>query len=271
MKAFASWSGRKLCTLLLLCLFGASLNASALRIVSLAPSLTQNLQYLGAEKDLVGCTNYCITTTKKQIVATAVKVNVELVLSLKPDLVIATNMTNKGTVATLRKFGIKVVAYPMARSFEDVCSQFMDLGKRTGREAKAVEVLRKTRQKISQLKAIPHKPLKMFMQIGADPLFCVVPHTFMNDYITFAGGENIAYDLRIGSITRETVLKRNPDVIFIVTMGIMGNSQKKEWEAVKSLNATKNKKIFIVNSDKACTPSPVSFAETLEDMVKSIR
>ena len=89
----------------------------------------------------------------------------------------------------------------------------------------------------------------------------------MDDYITYAGAQNIAFDFTIGSITRESVLLRNPDVIFIVSMGIIGEEEKKNWEKVKELNASKNKKIFILDSDKACTPTPVTFVETLETII----
>jgi ABC-type Fe3+-hydroxamate transport system substrate-binding protein len=253
---------------LALCLWlGCAGAAANMRIVSLAPSLTKNLQYMGAEKDLVGCTSYCRPSQKKAVVASAVKVNVEKVISLKPDLVVATTMTSKEQLATLRKFGIKIVVYPTANSFEQICSQFLDLGKQTGRSTQAAQVIRDTRQKVAKLKALPHNRRSIFLQIGANPLFTVIPGTFMNDYITFAGASNIASDLKMGTITRETVLKRNPDIIFIVTMGIVGNAEKSQWEGVQSLNATKNNRIFVLDSDKACTPSPVSFAETLERIV----
>ena len=66
-------------------------------------------------------------------------------------------------------------------------------------------------------------------------------NTFMNDFITFAGGENIASDLTRGTITRESVLLRNPDVIVIVTMGILAEEEKDRWASSKQLNAAKNK------------------------------
>jgi iron complex transport system substrate-binding protein len=125
------------------------------------------------------------------------------------------------------------------------------------------------RKKIEQLKiTVPstQKP-KIFIQIGANPLYTVFPNTFMDDYITYAGAQNIAFDFTIGFITRESVLLRNPDVIFIVSMGITGEEEKKNWEKVKELNASKNKKIFILDSDKACTPTPVTFIETLETII----
>ena len=251
--------------LLFSCIHGAEIN----RIVSLAPSLTKNLQYLGAEDRLVGCTSYCKTTREVEIVATAVKVNIEKVVSIKPELVIATTITNHETIETLRKFGIRIEVYPTARSFNDICSQFLNLGKIIGKEKHAIAVVNDSRKKVEQLQqslTSEQKP-KMFIQIGANPLYTVYPNTFMDDYITFAGAQNIASDLTIGSITRECVLLRNPDIIFVVTMGIVGEEEKAIWEKVEELNASKNKKIFIIESDKACTPTPVTFVETLETII----
>ena len=74
-----------------------------------------------------------------------------------------------------------------------------------------------------------------------------------------------------GTITREAVLVRNPDVIFIVTMGMLGPEQKREWERYPNLSAVKNKKIIIIDSNKACTPTPVTFAEALELIVKALK
>jgi ABC-type Fe3+-hydroxamate transport system substrate-binding protein len=239
------------------------------RIVSLAPSLTKNIQYLHSEDLLVGCTSYCQPTKETEIVASAVKVNVEKVVTLKPDLVIATTITKEETIQTLRKFGIRVEVYPTAHSFDDICTQFLNLGKLIGREAQATKVINESRQKVEKLKknVVTENKIKMFIQIGANPLYTVLPNTFMDDYITFSGCQNIASDLSIGTITRENVLLRNPDVIFVVTMGIVGEEEKLNWEKIKELNASQNKKIFIIESDKACTPTPVTFTETLETII----
>jgi iron complex transport system substrate-binding protein len=239
------------------------------RIVSLAPSLTQNLHYLESEDRLVGCTSYCQTNNVIEVVASAVKVNIEKVDSLKPDLVIATTLTENETVEILRKFDINVKVYPECKSFNDICSQFVDLGKILGKEDHALNIIKKCREKVDKLQKSVNsteKP-KVFMQIGANPLYTVLPDTFMDDYITFAGGQNIASGFTIGNITRENVLLRNPDVIFIVTMDIVGEDEKKNWEKVKEMNASKNEKIFIIDSNKACNPTPVTFVETLDIII----
>ena len=78
------------------------------RIISLAPSVTQSLYFLNAQDNLAGCTSYCLAAKKdnKEIVSSAVKPNIEKIISLKPDLVIGSGLTNPRDVATLENVGI---------------------------------------------------------------------------------------------------------------------------------------------------------------------
>jgi iron complex transport system substrate-binding protein len=243
------------------------------RIVSLAPSLTMNLYYLEAQSQLVGCTSYCeiAKNDHKQIVANAVKVNLEKVVSLKPDLVVTTSLTDPETIQSLRKFGLRVEVFPGVKSFDDICAQFLRLGKLVGKEQKAISLINTSKAQVESLKKKVHaKGSRVFFQIGSDPLFTVLTNTFMNDFILFAGATNIFAELSKGTITREAVLARDPDIIIVVSMGLAGEEEKKTWESYKQLKAVKKKQVFVIDSDLACTPTPVSFVKTFETIVKLI-
>lgn len=110
----------------------------------------------------------------------------------------------------------------------------------------------------------------MFFQIGVDPLFSVLSNTFMDDYINFLGAENIAKTLKRGSVSREFVIANNPDYIFIVTMGMVGNEEKEIWSRYSNLTASRKKQIHIIESDIACQPTPVTFVQTMEILEKMI-
>jgi len=109
----------------------------------------------------------------------------------------------------LKKLGIKVVFQPYPKSFEEICSYFVQIGEIVGQSAKAKEIVTQQKARLAKLKAsFPSgKNPGVFIQIGAKPLFCAVPNTFMDDFIRFSGGRNIAAHLKTGSITREYVLK----------------------------------------------------------------
>lgn len=263
-------------TLLLIFLtVGQLLAQQPKRIISLAPSLTKNLYLLHAGDLLVGCTNYCHlqSGTHAEVVASALQVNFEKAVLLKPDLVITTTLSSPQTIDTFKKLGIKVLVLETPKSFDEICSQFIQLGETIGKKELAEDIISKARKQIEVIKQkVPADaaPQKMFMQIGAKPLFAVVPNTFMNDFITFSGCDNIASDLKIGSITKETVLVRNPDIIVVVLMGTLGADEKGQWESFSTLSAVKKKQVFLMNADDACSPTPLSFVKALNELIGMI-
>lgn len=242
------------------------------RIVSLVPWVTKSLYLMGEQSRLVGCTEFCPVEAKDHIpvVANAMNVNLEKTLMLKPDLVIASSLVQPEIIDNLKKLGLKVVMQPYPNSFDEICERFIQIGTLVGQGSKAKAIVDQQRERLTQLKKqVPSgKKPNVFIQIGAKPLFCAVPNTFMEDFIRFSGGQNIAEALKIGSITREYVLKQNPDVIFIVTMGIVANQEKKTWKSYASMSASKGNKIFILDADKTCSPTPILFVDALEEMIR---
>jgi iron complex transport system substrate-binding protein len=241
------------------------------RIISLGPSITESLYLLGAKDSLVGVTSYCVRppeAQEKEKTGTVIDVNVEKAVSLKPDLVIATSLTDQKAVEKLRSLGITVVTFFQPKNFSEVCNQFMKLAKLLGKEKEAAGIISAAESKVKYIEdkvANLSKP-KVFIQVGAKPLFTMTSDSFVNDFIEFAGGINIAKEARSGLYSREEVLRKNPDVIIIVTMGIAGEKEKEIWAKYKTLNAAKANRIYIIDSYKLCSPTPVSFAESLEEI-----
>lgn len=261
--------------IILLC--GNAIKAdSPTRIISLAPSLTKNLYLLEAEDLLVGCTNYCSIQagTDASIVANAVQVNYEKIALLKPDLIITTKLTKTRTIETFRKLGIEVLLFKNPNSFDQICEQFLVLGERIGKQKLATEIILEAKSRVDEVrKKIPEQKgqkSQLFMQIGANPLFTVIPETFMNDYIILSGTENIAADLKYGSLNLESVILRNPDIIVIVLMGMIGSEEKKRWHSFSNLSAVKKEQIFFLDADHACSPTPLSFVKSLETLINMI-
>ncbi len=238
------------------------------RIISLAPSLTKSIYYLEAADKLMGHTSFChiAKSDNKKVVATAVKVNIEKVVSMRPDLVVATTITNPETIAMLRKAGLRVEVFSTPKSFDEICTQFVNLGTILGKDEKANAIVVDAKKQVAEIRAQKRssEPLRFFIQIGAKPLYAVLENTFMNDYITFLGGKNIADGLTRGTLTREYVLVNKPDVIVVVTMGIVGDEEVKTWRSYAHLPAVSNNRVFIVESDMACTPTPPDFLKTLQ-------
>lgn len=241
------------------------------RIISLGPSITESLYLLGEGERIIAVTTYCLRPIEARIkekIGTVRESNVEKIISLQPDLVIATSLTNMRVVTKLRKTGIKVIIFSEPKNYVNLCEQFSELAALVGKKEVAARILKEANTKIDRLKEKVRglRSPTVFVQVGSKPLFAATGNTFINDFIVFAGGRNIASDAASGLYSREEVIRRNPEVILIVTMGISGEVEKTTWEKYKALDAVRNKKIYFIDSDKVCSPTTLGFAKALEEI-----
>jgi iron complex transport system substrate-binding protein len=242
------------------------------RIISLGPYITEEIYLLDAQDKLVGCTIYCQRPSeaqKKEKVGTVIQINIEKILTLKPDLVIATSLTQKKDIEKLKNLGIRVIKFSSPKNFFEICSQFLELGRILGKYDLAEKIVQEVKSKVLEIKRKTKDlaKVKVFVEVGTNPLFTITKDSFLNDFIEFSGGINIAKDAKTGIYSREAVLKENPDVIIIATMGILADKEKEIWGKYKNLEAVKNNRIYIMDAYKLCSPTPVSFLETLEELV----
>ncbi|MFH1350548.1 MAG: helical backbone metal receptor [Pseudomonadota bacterium] len=248
------------------------------RIISLSPILTENIYLLEAEDSLIANTVFCVNPPEaryKEKVGTVIQANIEKMISLKPDLVLAISLTNPRQIKKLENLGIRVVRFVQPENFSEICQQFIRLGEIIGKGEKAKEIIERVKKDVAAVIAktenLPKK--KVFFQIGIKPLFATTKESFTNDYMVFGGGINIAANERSGVYSREKVVQENPDVIIIAMMGsegVAGSKEKEIWRKLESINAVKRDSIYIVDPDEVCSPSPVTFVETLKKITKLI-
>jgi len=249
------------------------------RVISLGQTITERIYLLGADSTLIANTVYCVQpedAKQKEKVGTLIQANLEKIVALKPDLVIATNMARPKQLRKLKDLGIRVVQFAYPKNFSEMCQQFLELGELLGKEDKAEEIIDNTKKEVAAIrmktKNLPKK--RVFIQLGIKPLHAVTRESFLNDYIEFSGGQNIALNEGHGTYSREKVLKENPEVIIISTMGSSegetGKREKEAWMKYGSIDAVKNKNVYIVNPDKLCSPTPITFVEALTEIAKMI-
>jgi len=243
------------------------------KIISLAPSITRVLAELNQINNIVGISSYCFLadSLKNCVIGNLIELNVEKIFLLKPDIVFLTNFANKSDINILKKSNIEVYVLPKMSSFDDIMNNYLEIAKIVKQEKLAQKNIVKYKNKLDSLINIvknKNKNPKIFFQISTNPIFGVIPETFMDDLIKYAGGINILSELKRPMVSREYVLFKNPDVIFISIMGQTANDEINKWKNYKFLNAIKNNKIFILNPDTACQPTPSNFLITLEKMVK---
>ena len=241
------------------------------RIVSLTPSITRSIYQLEEEDRLAGCSSYCVVEEKDSVIVagSVVGPDIEKIVSLKPDLVIVSEFISEKDVKTLEKFGLRVEIFRSPESFDELCSQFIRLGQLIDKEKEAERIAADIKNEVlllsDELEKRSPKP-GVFMQIGSSPIFTVLPGTYMDDYIKFCCAENIAADLTNGIVGREFVVAKNPDYIFIVSMGIAGDHEKEQWSRFSLMSAARQNNIHILDSRIACEPTPENFIKTLRLM-----
>ncbi len=263
---------KKITIIFFICLCGISgISQNVKKVISLAPSLTENIYLLGANDKLVGCTSYCTEAVKDgiQIVGSTVDVNVEKILALQPDVVLTMQLTKSQDISTMEKLGINVVVIPTPKTFDEICQQTIQIGKLIEAESEADSVITTAKKIVDEIKVKSAKQKntrKIFFQIGANPIFTVLENTFMDDYILITNSKNIAAGLNKGTMTRESVVAKNPDAIIIATMGGFGNEEKKVWEKYSEISAVKNNMVFLIDSETSCSPTPHNFVSALKDI-----
>jgi iron complex transport system substrate-binding protein len=264
------------------CLIGALAHSSDAamplpqRIISTGPAVTEKLYLLGVERNIVGVTAYCQRppeAQKKPRIGSVTKINVEKVVSLGPDLVCATSLTDPRSVKKLKDLGIRVVVFREPKSFAEMNEQFIEMGRLTGREQLAREIVRTAERKVGTIRARTKgaaRP-KVFLQIGASPLFTASKESFLNDFLEFSGGINAAGESGGGLYSRERVLAENPDIILIVAMeGAAAEKEKTRWQRFNTVKAVRDQAVYVIDPYKMCSPTPVTFVEALETLVNLI-
>jgi iron complex transport system substrate-binding protein len=248
------------------------------RIVSLAPNITEILFSLGLDEEVVGISIHCNYPEKvksRPRVGSYISIDLEKIVSLKPDLIIATGAGNtKEMVDRLERLGFPTfVIFP--KRFDDVIQSIRHVGQLVSKEKEALsmtESMSKRKGKILELTRGLSRP-KVFLQIGESPIVTVGKGSFADDLIRLAGGENVAGNDRemYPRLGMEEILKRSPEVILISSMKPGGDYERalREWERWKTIPAVKQGRIHLIDSDLIDRPSP-RIIDGLEEMARWI-
>jgi len=233
------------------------------RIVSLAPSITEILFFLGLGDRVVGVTRYCNfppEAQRKRVIGGVIDPNYEIIASLKPDLIIMTVEGNtREAFDKLSELGFKIfVTNP--RNFDGILKTILDFGKICGVEARAnylVDSLKLELEKIKDVNTGKKKP-KILVLISLNPLMSAGKNTFINEIIERAGGVNVAGKLKQNYpiFSREEILKVNPDMIILTESEIEKEELLKQFPEWKYINAIKENRIFKIEPDIILRPSP---------------
>jgi len=206
---------------------GAAVEAPvSIRIVSLAPSITEAVCAVGAGHLLVGRTSAC--NYPADVVASVPIIggfgvpSLELLAEARPTLVLETDLADEAIGAQLDAMGIRRQRVA-CRGIDDIAGMLREIGEATGCEARGRELAADVTLKLLALRmSTPTEPRpKVYAEIWHDPMTTIGAGTFLSDLIALAGGQSIgdAASRDYYQISPERVISADPDVVLCLYMG----------------------------------------------------
>lgn len=233
-----------------------TLNAPAQRIVSLAPHATELLFAIGAGERLVGVSDYSdypAAALRLPRVSSSGGVDLEKVLSLRPDLVVAWRFeATRGAIDRLEKFGLPVfVSEP--RRLDEIADNMNALGALAGTEIAAHAEAEAFRTRLDRLRRIysGRPQLKVFYQISTRPLMSLNGRHMVSSAISLCGGLNVfAGSPAIAPVVdAEAIFAMDPDVIVAAQRDPRDSAWQAFWkERFAALRAVSDGNLLSVDS-----------------------
>ncbi|MDR2224443.1 MAG: vitamin B12 ABC transporter substrate-binding protein BtuF [Providencia sp.] len=230
----------QLITLLLACFISFSaLSEPKQRVISLSPANTELAYAAGLGDNLIAVSAYSDhpeQAKKLEQVSDWQGVNVERIIALKPDLILAWRGGNpQRPLDQLASFGIPIVYFD-PQTIDEVIDAVNELSQYSSKPELAQQNVDAMRARLT-----PYQPpqktnvktKKAFIQLGTQPLFSAGNHTLQNDVVKFCGGENIFANSAVQwpQVSREQVLTRNPDVIIMTGSAEQENVVRDFWHS----------------------------------------
>ena len=251
------------------------------RIISLAPSNTEIVFALGLADRVVAVTDYCNYPSEvegKPSIGGYSTPNIEEIVVLSPDLILATSIHEKRVIPQLEAKGLTAFGVN-PKTLDEILATIALVGEITGKEEEAAILHGEMRARIeavtSKTNGLPleQRP-RVFFVTWHDPLMTPGADTRHNELIEKAGGINIGQDLTgYADISLEAVIAANPEVI-IAGVG-MGSGKDLTLQfalnepRLRGTEALKNNRVYAVNTDLAGRPGP-RIVDALEQFAEFI-
>ncbi len=228
-----------------------TLKSEPKRIITLLPSHTETIVALGAADKLVAIDKYSnypkALTDKLTKVGSAFTPNIEAIVALKPDLILADESTTSRLVEKLNQAGL-VVYGGTAQTYNEVFEKIAVLGKMTNRETNATRLITSMRTELNTLQATVSKRPRVNSYFEVDPTpYSVGPNSFIGVLLNKAGGQTIV-PAALGDFPKidpELVVKSNPQIMLGLTL-----EEAKARAGWANLNAVKAGRVFNLTGEE---------------------
>jgi iron complex transport system substrate-binding protein len=260
----------------------ATLSASAERIVSLAPNLTEILFSLGLEKEIVRVTlhsDYPPEAAKKPKAGTFWQPNIEAIIASRPDLIITLAFEQQKNLAErLKRINYNCLIVNI-KKVKGLFEAIETIGTATGKQNEANELVTNIRKNLDKLSALvgTEAKVKVLWVVQREPLRVAGRDTFINEMIELAGGENAIGPTfhKYPPIGAEQVIACGADVIIEPSMqqkdlAAQQNRALQHWGKFENVPAVANKRIYIIQGDMVSRLSPRLY-EGIETIARCLR
>ncbi|MFW6267067.1 MAG: ABC transporter substrate-binding protein [Halanaerobium sp.] len=239
------------------------------KIITLAPSMTEVVYALGLEDKLVAVSSACDypeEALEKDDVGRIDEPDIEKIVALEPDLVLAESVTDDESVERLSELGIKIIGFN-PESINDTIDMIEDVAYLTSAEEAGDEVTSRMESDYQNLKELVSEKLennerkRVFYEIWSDPLYTAGEGTFIDSLIHDAGGYNIGRDAE-GSwptYSLESLIDADPEVYVSSAHSTpegLTLEELRERETFREISAFKNDRLYLVDQDLVNRPSP---------------
>jgi len=256
------------------------LDGPAQYVISLAPSNTEILFAIGAGSQVVGRDAYSDYPAEARDVTdigdTYADLNTELIVSLKPDLILAAEINTAEQVKVLEDLGLTVYYLKNPLTLEEMYTNLEIVAQLTGKDATALIDSLKARVAAVDEKIMPlsSRPGVFYEIDGTDPAkpYTAGSGTFINLLIERAGGHNIASDIEgYPQLSLEQVVAADPAFIILgdSAFGVTAESiaARPGWE---NLSAVKNGQVLPFDDNLLSRPGP-RLVDGLEALAELLR
>lgn len=221
------------------------------RIISVVPSQTELLFDLGLNDEVIGITKFCIHPEKwfkeKQRIGGTKKLNIDKIIALQPDLIIANKEENtKEDIEGLKKH------FPVWISdiynLENALKMIHDIGGITEKQNNANEIIQTIQKKFAVLKQFieTEKTIRTAYFIWFNPTMAAAENTFIDNMLHYCGFENVfSHKNRYPEISEQDIKDANPELILLSSEPFP--FKEKHVEYFKSL--LPNAKVILVDGE----------------------